>query len=235
MRHVFMGALFLSLGSAGFAEELHIINCGNGDGAMSKLEAEHIAAWEEQSGHSVKVEFVPWGQCQSKTTNLAAAGDPVDAAYMGSRVLKQLAANELIVPIPMSEEELATYSDAVISTSQFGGQTWGLPRAFSTKALYVNPALLEAAGLDMPNGPETFEQMLAAAKAISEQTDAKGYGMVAADDDSTTHQFLNWMYSNGGEVINSDGEIVFNSENNIETLRFYKELAEYSPGRSLGL
>ena len=228
MKHVLITTMLAAFGGAGIAEELHIINCGNGDGEMSKLEATHIADWEASTGNSVKVEFVPWGQCQQKTTTLAASGNPVSAAYMGSRVLKQLSGNDMIVPIPMSEDELGTYTEAVISTVQSDGKTWGLPRAFSTKALYVNPALFEAAGLDMPEGPETFEQMLAAAKAISEGTDAKGYGMVAADDDSTTHQFLNWMYSNGGEVINAEGEIVFNSENNVETLRFYQDLAEYS-------
>ena len=228
MKHVLATTLLFALGSAAFADDLHLINCGNGDAEMSKLEAKHVAAWEAETGHTVKIEFIPWGQCQHKATTLAASGNPASVAYMGSRVLKQLAANDMIVPIPMSDEALGTYSDAVISTAQFDGKTWGLPRAFSTKALYLNPALFEAAGLDMPNGPETFEQMLEASRAISERTDARGYGMTAADGDSTTHQFLNWMYSNGGEVINADGEIVFNSKNNIETLRFYQQLAEFS-------
>lgn len=218
----------IALAGAAAADDLHLINCGDGDQPMSKLEAEHIAAWEARTGHSVTVEFIPWGQCQEKATTLAASGNPVSAAYMGSRVLKQLATNDMILPIPMSEEELGTYAEAVISTSQFDGETWGLPRAFSTKALYWNPALFEAAGLDMPNGPETFGQMLEAAKAITENTDARGYGMAAADFDNTMHQFLNWLYSNGGEVIDADGNIVFNSENNVETLRFYQELAKYS-------
>lgn len=216
------------LATGASAADLSLINCGDGDQPMSELEAQHIAAWEAKTGHTVSVEFIPWGQCQEKATTLAASGNPVSAAYMGSRVLKQLAANDMIVPIPMSDADLGTYADAVISTAQFDGKTWGLPRAFSTKAVYWNPALFEAAGVDMPNGPQTFDDMIKASKMISENTDAKGYGMAAADFDNTMHQFLNWLYSNGGEVVNADGEIVFNSPNNVETLKFYKELAEFS-------
>lgn len=216
------------LASTAMADEVHLINCGNGDNDASALQAEHIAAWEKATGHTVKEEYIPWGQCQEKATTLAASGNAAGAAYMGSRVLKQLAANDMILPIEMSADDLATYSEAVISTAQFDGKTWGLPRAFSTKALYWNPALFEAAGVDMPEGPTTFAEMLEASKMISENTGAKGYGMAAADFDNTMHQFLNWLYSNGGEVINADGEIVFDSPNNVEALQLYADLAPYS-------
>ena len=48
--------------------------------------------------YTVRVEYVPWGQCQEKSITLASAGDAPAISYMGSRVLKQLAESELIVP-----------------------------------------------------------------------------------------------------------------------------------------
>lgn len=222
-------ALMALAGAAQAADELYVINCGSDTEPQNPIQAEHIAAWEaENSDYTVRVEFLPWDQCQEKTLTLAAAGTPPAAAYMGSRVLKQLAASDQIMPYELSEEELASYEPAVISTAQFDGQVWGLPRAFSTKALFWNKDLFEAAGLDMPDGPQTFDDVLMAAKAISENTDAAGYGMAAADMDNTLHQFLNWLYSNGGEVVDAEGNIVFDSPNNVETLEFYKNLAMYS-------
>ena len=45
------------------------------------------------------------------------------------------------------------------------------------------------------------------------------------------HQFLNYVYTNGGAVIDESGEIVFNSENNVQALAFYGRMAEVSqPG-----
>lgn len=43
------------------------------------------------------------------------------------------------------------------------------------------------------------------------------------------HQFLSYLYSNGGQVIDpSTNEITLNSKNTLETLKFYGKLAEVS-------
>lgn len=219
-----------ALASGAFAaEEIDFINCGGSDDEFAATQKAHIAEWEAANpDYTVNLEYIPWGQCQEKAITLAAAGNPVALSYMGSRVLKQLAANELILPFELTDEELGTYEDSVLSTVQFDGKTWGLPRAFSTKALYWNKDLFEQAGLDMPDGPQTFEDVVTAAKAITENTDAQGIGIAAASFDNTMHQFLNWMYSNGGAVLDADGKVVFDSPEVIETLQFFKDLVPYA-------
>ncbi|MFV0294020.1 MAG: extracellular solute-binding protein [Paracoccus sp. (in: a-proteobacteria)] len=222
-------ALVALSGAAQAAEEIYIINCGSDTEAQAPVQARHIDEWVAANpDYTVRVEFLPWEQCQEKTLTLAAAGTPPASAYMGSRVLKQLAASEQIVPVSLSEDELGSYEASVISTVQFDNQVWGLPRAFSTKGLFWNKDLFEQAGLDMPDGPQTFDDMLTAAKAISENTDAAGFGLPAADMDNTFHEFLNFLYSNDGQVVDADGNVAFDSPNNVETLKFYQELAKYS-------
>ncbi len=44
----------------------------------------------DNPGIKVNMEAVPWGTCQDKSMTLAAAGDPVSVAYMGSRTLLKL-------------------------------------------------------------------------------------------------------------------------------------------------
>lgn len=222
-------AVFALSSAAQAATELYVINCGADNEPQAPVQQTHIDEWVQANpDYTVRVEFLPWEQCQEKTLTLAAAGTPPAAAYMGSRVLKQLASADQILPIELTPDELASYEAAVLSTAQFDGKTWGLPRAFSTKALYWNKDLFQQAGLDMPNGPQTFDEMLTAAKAVSEKTDAAGFGLPAADMDNTFHEFLNFLYSNGGQVVDGDGKIVFDSPNNVETLTFYQELAKAS-------
>ncbi len=228
------GAMVLSgLGTA-FGQEtrVHFINCGDDQGGGNAVHTRLIAEWEAANpGYKVDREFVPWGQCQEKSTTLASAGDAPALAYMGSRTLKQLSANDLIVAIDMTDEEKATYADPVLGTITANGQVWGAPIAFSTKALYWNKDLFAEAGLDPESPPTTWDEWLAAATAINENTDANGMGIAAASFDNTMHQFMNYVYTNGGEVINSDGEIVFNSPNNVEALKMYAALAEVAqPG-----
>jgi multiple sugar transport system substrate-binding protein len=228
------GALLLSSASFAVAQDqqaIQVILCGD-DTFGGEVNAKHIGEWEANNpGFDVQIEYVPWGQCQEKATTLAAAGTPAAVAYMGSRTLKQLAQNDLILSHDLSDEELATWAEPILATVTANGKVWGLPRAFSTKALYWNKDLFEAAGLDPETPPKTWDEMYDAAKAIKDNTDADGFGLAAASFDNTMHQFMNYVYTNGGEVINADGEIVFNSPNNVEALAFYGKMAEVSqPG-----
>lgn len=230
LRHILATTALFALGTgAQAATELKFINCGGSDSDFVTTQGEHIAEWEAANpDYKVALEFIPWGQCQEKSITLAAAGNPVAVSYMGSRVLKQLADSELIRPFNLNDEELGSYSESVLRTVRIGDQVWGLPRAFSTKALFWNKDLFEAAGLDMPEGPKTFADVIAASKAIDENTDAKGLGIAAASFDNTMHQFLNWMYSNGGEVVDAEGKVAFDSPEVVETLQFFKDVAAYA-------
>ncbi|MCR4265807.1 sugar ABC transporter substrate-binding protein [Nitratireductor sp. ZSWI3] len=210
---------------------LHMIVCGDYEWGGEAAER-HIGKWEAANpSYSVELEYVPWGQCQEKSKTLAAAGKPPALAYMGSRTLKQLAQNDLIVPIAMSDEEKASYAAPILATVTANGQVWGAPRAFSTKALFWNKDLFAAAGLDPETPPKTWDEMYTFASTVKEKTDADGFGLSAASFNNTMHQFMNYVYTNGGEVIDADGEIVFNSPNNVEALTFYGKMAEVSePG-----
>ncbi len=230
--HYLLGGAMLagSVTAAQAQTEIYMINCGDGvTGDGPATHAEQIAEWEEaHPDYTINLEYVAWGQCQEKATTLAGAGNPPALAYMGSRTLKQLAQNDLIVPLDMTEEERATYAAPILGTVTYDGKVWGAPVAFSTKALYWNKDLFEEAGLDPEQPPTTWDELYEYASQIQENTDADGYGLAAASFDNTMHQFLNFVYTNGGQVIDESGEIVFDSENNVEAMEFYGKLAEVS-------
>ena len=221
-------ALFLAWIGAGFmapvqAEEVHMVMCG---GEIREADKVVIAAFEaSHAGVTVNAEAVPWGTCQDKTMTLAAAGDPVGLAYIGSRTLKQLGRSGLILPVNISEEKQALYQPGILATVSDGGQFWGFPHAFSTKALFINCGLVEEAG-EACVAPRTWTGLYNMAKAVNDNTTAAGIGITGKDFDNTMHQFLNYLYSNGGSVSDAaTGEITFNSPETIETLEFYGKLA----------
>ena len=211
-----------------FAEDqtISFISCGD---KMQPAHAEFIAQWEAANpGFKVAPEAVGWDQCQDKVTTLAAAGTPVGLAYVGSRTLKQFAQNELIVPIPMTDEEKAGYFNFVADTVTTDGQQWGIPVAFSTKALYWNKDLFAAAGLDPEKAPATWAEEIAYAQAIKEKTGTAGFGVVAKAFDNTMHQFLHWIYTNNGSVIDADGNITLDSPQNLAALTALKDITAFA-------
>ena len=181
----------------------------------------------DNPGIKVTMEAVPWGTCQDKSMTLAAAGDPVSVAYIGSRTLLKLSSEGLIVPIEISEEAAANYQPGVLKTVSSGGQYWGYPHAFSTKALYINCDLVTAAGMEC-KAPETWADMVSMAKAIKETQDVAGIGIAGKDFDNTMHMFLDFLYSNGGTVLDAaTGAPTLDSRQTRETLQLYADLLPY--------
>lgn len=206
-----------------YAGEVSGIFCGN---EVSTPQQAIIKQWESISGNTVKIEVVPWGQCQDKVFTLAGAGSPPDFAYLGSRTLGQLSSAGLIEPSKLSDADLAKYYPNVLKTFVADGTPWAYPIGFSTKAVFYNKDLFAEAGIT--EFPKTWDEFLLAAKTIKQKTGEPGYGLIAKAFDQTFHQFLNWLYSNGGEVLNDKGEVVFNSQSAVETATFLKELTKYS-------
>ena len=224
LKSLLIGASALAFASTGAqAQDMHFIMCG---GEIRDADQSVVDAFlADNPGVSVNIEAVPWGTCQDKSLTLASAGDPPSVAYMGSRTLRQLANNDLIVPSQISEEARDAYQPGILNTVTVEGVEWGYPRAFSTKALFINCDLAEAAGVAC-EAPETWDDMFAMAEAIHNNTEAAGVGLAGKDFDNTMHQFLNYLYSNGGTVIDpATGENKLDSDETRETLAFYEQLA----------
>jgi multiple sugar transport system substrate-binding protein len=91
--------------------------------------------------------------------------------------------------------------------------------------MFINCDLVKEAGIAC-EAPATWDDMYAMAKAINDNTEAAGVGLAGKDFDNTMHQFLNYLYSNGGVVIDpATGANKLDSVNTRETLAFYKKLA----------
>jgi multiple sugar transport system substrate-binding protein len=208
------------------AEDLSWIYCGD---KIDPVHEKYIAEWEAANeGWTVTPEIVGWAQCQDKATTLAVAGSPVAMAYVGSRTLKEFALNELIVPVPMTDAEKASFYPNIVDTVTFQDTQWGVPIAFSTKAFYWNKDIFAEAGLDPEMPPKTWAEAIAFAKQITENTDVAGYGLPAKTYDNTAHQFLHWVYTNNGQVIDADGNITMDSPEVLAALQAYQDITPYS-------
>ncbi len=209
---------------AASATDLSVILCGDARPAdqvvVDKFQADNPDI-------KVTVEQVPWGTCQDKAMTLASAGNPVGLAYIGSRTLLKLSKEDLIVPAEIAADMVDKYQPGVLKTVSSGGKYWGYPHAFSTKALYINCDLVTAAGLEC-KAPETWADMIAMAKAIKEKDGVAGIGIAGKDFDNTMHMFLDFLYSNGGAVLNPDtGESLIDSPQTRETLQMYADIIPY--------
>ena len=205
--------------------ELHFIICGGEVRPADQIVIDQFVA--DHPGVTVNAEPVEWGTCQDKSLQLAAAGDPPSIAYVGSRLVRQFSDAGFVVPVTFTPEEEASYMPGVLSTVRYDGQYWGIPHAFSTKALYINCNLVEEAGAECV-APTTWDEMIALARTVTENTDAAGIGIAGKDFDNTMHMFLDFLYSNNGLVYDPEtGEPALDSQQTRETLQLYADLMPY--------
>lgn len=124
-------------------------------------------------------------------------------------------------------EAIASLSPTVIDSVQDAdGRIYGVPYQAYTMGMLYNRGLFEQAGLDPDDPPQTWDDVRAAAAAITAETGVPGFVSMTASN--TGGWALSTMsYAFGGEMETVDGETAtasFNSEPTKQALEFLRTL-----------
>jgi len=156
--------------------------------------------------------------------HLVGAGSDFLVALSGTGYLDMEAASRIVRRIGVDR----FYSGALSMLAEPGGGRWyGVPFHGWVQGIWYRADWFEEAGLAPP---ETWVDILAAARRFTDP--AKGrYGIVFGTgyDYFTTQVFTQMAASNGAAMFGEDGRVVFDNPAMVETLKFYAELARYSP------
>ncbi len=161
-------------------------------------------------------------------TTLAAAGTPVALAYVGSRTLKPVRAERPDRAGADDRRRKAASLQLRAGHRDVRGDAVGCAVAFSTKALFWNKDIFTAAGLDPKWRPRPGPKRSPSPSRSRIGPTSTSFGVVAKTFDNTMHQFLHWVYTNDGLVIDADGNIVLNSPQVLEALTALKDISAYS-------
>lgn len=177
------------------------------------------------------------------TQNLQAAmasGNNPDVVQMGYSYLNYAAENlrydnieELIAN--QSPEDKAFLQDnflpnvlALAKTSD--GKQIGIPYSMSVPVLYYNPDIFKQAGLDPERPPQTWQEVVQAAKTIKEKTGNVGFFMQEYADNWAQQALIE---SNGGQVLTQkDGKTVagFDSPEAAEAYQLLADMVKNGSG-----
>ena len=181
---------------------------------------EIIAEFEaENPDIDVVLESVGWGDAYQKITTDILAGNAADLIYVGTRWIPAFAALGGITPLGdrVGEEKLSLFPSGLMEGQSFGGELYALPIAFSTKVLYYRTDLIDEA-------PGTWEELLAAAQQVTDETDVFGIGIPGAAHVGTVQQFQNFLYQAGGSFFDDEGRVALETPEAREALDFYTSL-----------
>lgn len=124
------------------------------------------------------------------------------------------------------------YPNLVAAFTGEDGNVYGVAKDFSTLAVYYNTDAFDAAGLEYPTADWTWDDMYAAAEAITnaDVKTADGADVVGFSAGADRNRWLSLFWANGGRLFNDAGEVVFDSPEAIASLEYYASFVANAVG-----
>jgi multiple sugar transport system substrate-binding protein len=175
------------------------------------------------SGIEVDVVAIPWDSIDEKLTTAVASGSGPDILQIGLSKLRTFADAGALMPL---DDEVANYpgldpanfpSGVSGTSTSVGGQMVSVPWTSDTRVLFTRTDILAEAGIDAP--PATWDELRADAKTLAARGDGQ-YGYYIPQWDAPLPIEMTW--SMGGEVIDADGNV------NFDTPEFQKAVDIYT-------
>lgn len=183
---------------------------------------------QENPGIKIRSEQMNWGNGFDKVVIAMANGRAPDICELGSTWMGRFMAEGALLDISSQTADLKQQYlmwEAVTSN----GRVFGLPWLVSTRVLFYNRRLLRQAGLNPDDPPQTWAELLAAARQIHDpKSGIYGFGMNAGEGHILYKKFMPFVWGNGGSIFDSDGRFVFASPATREALDFYLQLKNFS-------
>lgn len=186
----------------------------------------------ENPGITVKQVTFPYADYQTRLIAARAAGRSPEVMQLFYGWLDTFIAGRLIQPLSKAkfdEAEIEREFFPIVSAMKRNGQYFGLPTAVRSMALFYNKDMFQKAGLDPEKPPQTLDEMVAAAKAMTRRDGAGNFQQVGMALD-IARQDHNWwreilVRQFGGESYSADGaKVAYNSEAGRKALAFYTDL-----------
>lgn len=221
MRLAFVLALLISFAGTARAEtELIFWNFWD-----QKFITPVIASFEaDHPGVKIRSEQLNWGNGLDKIVVALANGRAPDICELGSTWTGKFMSEGVLLDLTDRVSDLRSQY-LLWEPAMWEGRIYGMPWLVGTRVLFYNRSLFKAAGLNPDIPPRTWEELIAAAKAIHQPDKGiYGFGVNAGEGHILYKKFLPFVWGNGGSIIDDAGNFCFDSPATREALEFYRRL-----------
>jgi len=206
---------------AGDVIQLQLMGWASSDAENSRLQEMIDSFNAANSDVQANLLLVP--DYDTKLQTSLAGGAPPDVFYIDSFKLPDFVAANAIAPIGDELENVDDFYPNLRDAFTLNGTLYCPPKDFSTLALEYNKDMFDAAGLDYPTADWTWDDLRAAAEALTD-SDNGVYGMVLSADMA---RWIAFLYQAGGTVTNADfTAMTLDSPEAKEAMDFYVGLVQ---------
>ena len=150
-----------------------------------------------------------------------AAPDVVDVQHAW---VNGYAQNGLVIPLDDVLKDREDYVPAALDYVTYDNQLWGMPYRIESIAVIYNKGHFTEAGLDPENPPQTWDELVAAATALT-RDGRSGFAITGGGEvGNTIFRSMPFMWMNGGGIISEDGtQVLVNSPETVAAVQFYTD------------
>jgi multiple sugar transport system substrate-binding protein len=153
----------------------------------------------------IEVKHVQFSDMNSDLARASITGDAPDVSYIDNPYIDLFRSRGLLLNLaPMIAQskviDLSKFYPGPLAAVKYGDAVYGIPRGANTIALYYNADLFKAAGLDPDKPPQTWADLVADARKLTDPAKhVYGIAFSAVASEEGTFQFLPWIQMAGGD------------------------------------
>jgi len=180
----------------------------------------------------VNVEFLSFEDRHAKLVSALAIGTEPEVSLFASQYATTLPAQGVLIPLDDVFEELGgqdAFFESALSLSQYKGTYYTLPYSTLPVVIWYRKDIFEKYNVEPP---KTWEDLYKAAKILTEKTpqDMYGIGLPYGRNEWTDECFrMIALWPAGGKVMDEDENVIFDSLETVEALKYYKSLYPFTP------
>ncbi len=185
-----------------------------------------VKEFNQQYTGQIELKYQPIaGNYVLKLTSELAAGNAPDIFYLDSSYAQQFIRSGAIYPLDYFIQKdnfpISDFSTSLLKPFEYNGRIYGIPKDFSTLALFYNKDLFNKYGVSYPTNNWTWFDMLDAAEKITHPASSI-YGLVL--DNNALNRIIPFIYQNGGKLVNPNFSTALNDPADVQAMQFYFDL-----------
>nr|WP_325257455.1 extracellular solute-binding protein [uncultured Oscillibacter sp.] len=176
---------------------------------------------KEHEDINLTVEVVSWNDIYTVVNTRISGNAAPD--ILNIDVFADYQADDLLLPAEdyVSAETYAKMYPAFLEQSVVDGTVWAVPDLASARAMYYNVDILEAAGVEVPT---TWDELKAACEKIKAYDSSIYPWGIDMTTDEGQAAFAYYIWNNGGDFTDADGNWTLNSAENVEAIEYAIDL-----------
>ncbi|MEJ1159427.1 ABC transporter substrate-binding protein [Prosthecomicrobium sp. N25] len=175
-------------------------------------------------GITVKIEVTVSNGLPERVLTAMRSGAGPDVIEVQHGWVNGYAQNDLVLPLDDTLQDKADYQKSALDYVTWNGKAWAVPYRIETHGIIYNKDHFKEAGLDPDKPIETWDGLVAAAKALT-KSGRSGFGITGGGEvGNTIFRSLPFIWMAGGDILSADQkQVLINKPEAVKAVTFYTD------------